>query len=399
MPVNHQPRLAILLIFCCTVPAWAQDRDTLQFNAGYELQTDTNVFRLPASKLASGGTPSETEHIRRSSLGLSVDKPYSLQRFQLDLGLIDSRYQNSSYLSFIARNASAAWLWSVTPKLHGNISGSRTETLSSFADNQTVNVRNLQRNTSTRIDATYELTGPWSVVGGVTSKVQSYVQPLAAEGATSSIAGDAGFSYSWPSGTQLSYAFKDTKGSYTNRVIQPTLLYDDGFNQRDNELKLHWIVSDKSTIDMSSAYISRTHPHFAERNYSGFNSGLGLNWAITGRTAVTTAWIRELSSYQDTVTNYTRTDRLSLSPSWQISAKTTVKASYSIAVRDYMGSPSGLTASPRRDTTRETSLSLEWLPSQNLTLSTSLQNAKRSSNQSAFDYKSNMAMFKAQYSY
>lgn len=388
-----------MLIFVCSVSALAQSKDAVKLSAGYGLQTDSNLFRLPASRLALGGISRETEHIHQASLGLSVNEFYSLQRFALDVNLIDFKYKNSSYLNYVARNASTGWLWSITPHLHGNLTTSQIETLTSFADNQAINVRNIQKITNTRFDATYDLTGAWSVLGGVTSKVQSSVQPLAAEGETSTIQSDVGLNYAWASGSKLSYAFKNSQGKYTNRVLDSQLLFDDRYNQKDNELKLQWIFSGKSTFEIKSSYISRTHPHFSERNYSGFNTAGAFNWDISGKSALALTWARELSSYQDSTTNFTRTNSLSLSPTWQISAKTAIKAAHTVAIRNFLDSPSRLNSNTRSDITRDTHISLVWLPYQNITLSTSLQNIKRQSNQAGLDYKSNIATLKLQYKY
>ena len=391
--------LSALMLSTSMSSAWAQAEDTFKLNAGYALQTDNNLFRSPASTLAAEDRDSRTEHISQSSLGLSFNKPYSLQRLEVDLGLVDSRYQRNSYLSFIAHNASAAWRWSLTPKLHGNLTSSRRESLNSFADNQVQNVRNLRTDTTTRFDTIYELGAAWRVVGGISTATQNNVLPLAAEGSTSSTSGDVGLRYVWPSGTMLSYAFKKINGKYTNRTLQPSTLLDNRFNQQSNELRLHWPLSGHTVVDLNAAYISQNHPNFKQRDYSGFNTGASLKWDISGKSALTASWTRELASYQTNDTNFTRTDRLSVSPVWQISPKTTVRLRYAIAFRDYLDSPTSNPASQRSDTTQDASLSLEWQPYYNLGLTTSLQKTRRTSNQSGFDYDSNMASFTAKYSF
>nr|WP_315427303.1 XrtB/PEP-CTERM-associated polysaccharide biosynthesis outer membrane protein EpsL [uncultured Albidiferax sp.] len=391
--------LPALLLLACMPLAWAQAEDTFQLGAGYSIQTDSNIYRLSNSAIAQGGRASAAERISRSSLGLNVNKPYSLQRFKLDVNLVDSRYENARYLSFVARNASAAWLWSYTPKLHGSLSSSRKESLNNFADNPTFNVRNERTEIIRKFDAIYELGAAWHVLSGLSSVAQTSVLPLAAEGDTSTNVGDLGLRYVWASGSTLTYTYKNTKGTYTNRTVQPLTLLDDGFRQQDNGLALHWLVSGKSTIDLSAAYISRTHPHFTQRDYSGFTSSASLNWDISGKSSLTASLTSDLASYQDTTTNFTRTNRLSLGPTWQISSKTAVSLRYDVALRDYLDAPGGLPGNQRSDVIRDASLVLDWQPYRNLSLRTSVQNAKRTSNQIGLDYNSNMASFAAKYSY
>ncbi|MDO9165411.1 MAG: putative exosortase B-associated extracellular polysaccharide biosynthesis transporter EpsL, partial [Rhodoferax sp.] len=127
-----------LLIVFSAAPALAQVEDTFKLSAAYSQQTDSNLFRLPADANVTAliGKSSAAEQISITSLGLNVNKAYSLQRFELNLNLIDYQYQNFSYLSFAAHNYSAAWRWALTPRLHGNFTSERKETLNSFSDYQ-----------------------------------------------------------------------------------------------------------------------------------------------------------------------------------------------------------------------------------------------------------------------
>lgn len=391
---------ALLAVFG-TAPAWAQAQDTFKVNAAYSLQSDSNLFRLPASAnvIAAIGKSSPAEQISVTSLGFSVNKAYSLQRVELAVNLIDYQYQNFNYLSFAAHNFDAAWRWSLTPRLHGSLTANRVETLNSFADYQGFTLRNQRTESNTRLDAEYEINGPWRVGGGVAQSTQTNEQILLAEGEYRASAADLGLRYVLASGSSFGYALKTASGTYLNRQLSPTGLYDDGFKQIDHDLRLHWIISGNSTADLSATYVSRTHPHFAQRDYGGLNTGVNLNWNITGKSAVALGWARELSSYQTASANYSQTDRVSIGPVWQLSPKAVVRLRYQVAQRDFLGSPTGLSTAQHSETTRDGSLSFDWQPYQYLTLSASLQNAKRSSTLPGLDYDSNTATFSAQFTY
>lgn len=390
-----------LLLVHGAAPARAQGEDTLKFNAGHTQLSDSNLFRLPASANVSAliGKPSAAEQIGITSLGLRLNKAYSLQRFELDLNLIDYSYQNFSYLSFTARNHDAAWRWRLTPRLHGNLTTDRKETLNSFADYQGYNQRNQRTNTNTRFDAEYELGGAWRVIGGVSQSAQTNLAPLVAVSDYSATSADMGLRYASVSGNSLTYSVKNANGQYLNRVLSSAGLLDDSYHQTDRELKLHWLISGKSTADVSAAYISRTHPHFGQRDYSGVNTGVHLNWNLTAKSALVASWVRELSNGQTSSSNYIQTDRFSLGPIWQVSPKAVLRLRYEVARRDYLGSPAGLVVNPRSDTTHDATLSFDWQPYQHLIFSISLQNARRSSNLAGFDYASNIATLSAQFSY
>ena len=393
----------LLLLIGCTAPALAQEAPTVTLTAAYMRQTDSNLFRLSDANLANAqtliGRPDASEQIGVTTLGLNLNKAYSLQRFELDLNLVDYNYQNFNYLSFTAKNVNAAWRWALTPRLTGNLTTERKETLNSFADYQGYNTRNVHTASNTGFDAVYEIVGPWRMLAGVSQASQNDQQVILAEGDTTSNSANLGARYVFASGSSFSYTARKTKGSYTNRVLSPTGLYDDGFSETDNEVKLSWQLSGKSSAAVLATQINRSHPNYAQRDYSGVNVGVNANWGITAKTALTAYWTRELASYQTSNTNFSQTDRLTLGPAWQITPKTVLRLRYSAAKLDYLGSPKGLAASPRTDTTTDTALSLDWQPNQRLTFSTSLLNAKRASNQVGFDYDSNMATLSAQYSY
>ncbi|MDP2021114.1 MAG: outer membrane beta-barrel protein, partial [Hydrogenophaga sp.] len=169
--------------------------------------------------------------------------------------------------------------------------------------------------------------------------------------------------------------------------------------QTDNALRLHWVISGNTTADISAAHIQRTHPHYAQRDYSGNNAAASLKWNITGKSTLTAGWVREISSYQTASSNYSQTDRFSLGPIWQVSPKAVVRLRHEVAQRDYLAPPTGQAATRRSDTTRDTSLSFDWQPYQSLILSASLQNASRVSNLAGLDYDSNMATLSAQFTF
>lgn len=402
MVYPHPSLIAALLALYGSAPAWAQAEDTFRFSAAYSQQTDSNFFRLPAGLDSNAliGKPSAQEQIGITSLGFHVNKPYSLQRFELNLGLVDYRYRNFSHLSFSAHNYDAAWRWSLTPRLRGNLTSTRTETLSNFADYKGFNMRNQRTATHTRLDGEFDMGGPWRLLGGVSRSAQSNLQPVVAESDSRATSADLGVRYVLGSGSWLGYTAKTATGDYLNRALSPAGRIDDGFKQVDNELRLHWKVSAKTTADLRAAHIERTHPHYGERDYSGVTATSSLTWNITAKTALSTGWVREISSYQTASTNYTRTDRFTLGPVWQVSPKALVRLQHALARRDYLDPPAGAVVDPqRRDTMRDTTLSLDWMPHRNVVLGASMQKAKRTSNLGGLDYASNITTLTARFTY
>ncbi len=382
-------------------PAMAMAQDTLMLSAAVSRQTDSNLFRLPASANVNAliGRPDASENISTTSLGLNINKAYSLQRFELGFNLVNTQYQNFSYLDYVARNYNAAWRWSITPRLHGNLTTGRNETLNSFADYTNFNQRNERTNTQTRFDAAYDVNGAWQLLAGVARSRQTNQQEVLAESDSSTNSADIGLRFAYASGSALSYSLKKTDGAYLNRVAPISGPSDDSFNQTDQTIRLTWVISGKSLADLSFAHINRKHPQFAQRDYSGLTTAVNFNWSMTGKTALNAGWTRELTSYQTVSSSYASKDRISIGPTWQVSPKVAVRLRHTQTQINYLGAPTSATTPAREDTTRDSSLSVDWQPYQRLNLSASLQKASRASNFSGLDFDSNIANFSAQYSF
>lgn len=391
-----------LLVLFGTLPTWAQEQDTLKFHADYTLKTDSNLYRLSSSanSLAVTGRDSAAERIDITTVGMSFNKAYSLQRLELDLSLVDYHYQNFSQFSYTATNYAAAWRWSLTPRFHGSLSTNRQETLNSFSDYQgltPITQRNLRTTTLSAFDASYDVDGTWSLLTGVSHTNQTNQLTLGTGDDYSANSAGVGVRRTSGSNSTISYNIKTSSGKYlTARTI------NNEFNQLDNELRLNWVLSSQTTASLVATHINRSHPSLPQRDYSGFNTGVNLNWNITGKTALAASWVRQLGSYQTSYANYTQTDRLSLGPTWQVGSKTTLGLRYDLTRIDYLGSPPAVPTAQRQDTLRDTSLTLKWQPYPLVALSASLTKSTRDAtvtNLPALDYNSNTGSLSAQLSF
>jgi hypothetical protein len=201
------------------------------------------------------------------------------------------------------------------------------------------------------------------------------------------------------SGSSITYSERAYNGSYLNRVLSSVGLYDDSFHQTDHDLRLRWLITGKSSANFNLTRISRSHPNFAQRDYSGFNAGAGFNWTISGKLALTADYAHVLSSYETSYASYAQADRITLSPVWQISPRTLLSLRQVWSQIDYLGAPSGVASAIRRDTNRDTTLSFNWQPYQHLTLGLALQSASRGSTLTGLNYDVTVANLSAQYNY
>ncbi len=382
-------------------PHLQAQQDPLTLSAGYTMQSDSNLFRLPsnANVQALTGQGSAAETIGVTTVGIGFNTRQSLQTLSVNVNLIDYQYQKFNYLSFTANNYNANWQWAITPTVTGTLSTDRKETLNSFADFTGYRQRNQRLDTTTRFDATYQLDGPWRLIAGAsTTRQENQLAQVTGSDFTSN-AVDAGVRHVFGSGSSISYQMRIGKGTYLNRVVPNANAQDDQYTQVDNDLRLRWDLGGGTAANANLTHVNRTHPRYGQRDYSGFNSGAGLDWSLSGKTSISLAYIHLLEAYAATNSNYSSTDRISVGPVWQLSPKVGVRLKHEWAQRSYLGSPTAGLSSNRQDITRDTTLSVNWQPQDKLALSASLQTASRGVNQAGLDYDSTMLFITAQLTY
>lgn len=377
----------------------ADELDTLQFRAGERLQYESNVFRLSESANAQAliGEPTRSDTAAITTVGVLLNKPYSLQRFELDVHADNYRYRRFSSLDFTALNYAAAWRWSLTPALHGNLTAERREFIDTSADVQSLGQVNRRTESAKLFDAEYELGSAVRLVGGFFDRRLTNSSPFTLEGDSSVQGAEAGLRYVFPSGSSLAYRFKRGSGDYPGRV--PSAFSAASFKEREHELRLDWPITGKTALQARLSHVDRAHDDLAALDFSGVTAQVQATWAATGKTQVAVGLDRELGSYQTSTASYYTGYRLFVAPSWKPTEKTAVGLRYEHGVRDYKGALPGFAATGRRDTTRQGSVALEWQALRAVRLTLALQSEKRTSNEAGADYKNHGASVAVQVSF
>lgn len=379
--------LALLGFIALTVQA--DELDTLQFRAGVSAQHDSNVFLLSdtANAQAVIGTPSRSDTAVITTVGVLLNKPYSLQRFELDIHADHHRYKQFSSLDFTALNYAAAWRWSLTPALHGNLTTNQREFVDTSADVQNLGQVNRRTERASLFDAEYEIDGAFRVLGGFFQRTLRNSQPLTFEGDSSVKGAEAGVRYVFPSSTSLAYRFKKGSGDYPDRVASS--FFASSFKDTEHEVRLDWPLTGKTAIQARLSHVDRAHQDLAARDFSGMTGELNAIWEATGKTRVTLGLSRELGSYQTGNASYYQGYRFFIAPTWKPTEKTAVRLRYDHGVRDYKGALPGFAATNRQDTLDQASLAFEWQVIRAVKVSVSVQQDRRKSTETGLDYKNN----------
>jgi exopolysaccharide biosynthesis operon protein EpsL len=372
---SHSIVIQALVTVSLSAPAWADEQDALNFSAGAAVMFDDNLFRLPDSE--------KSDRILTTNAGIKIDKPYALQRFQVDANVVDNRYDSYSYLDYTAFNYRAAWLWQLTPNIKGTISADQKQVLNSFADflgfnNQLTRTRNIQTNENRIFDVDALIGGGWHLLGGVSELRSRNSVTFDAVGDFIQAGANIGIKYVAPSENSIALVQRAYNGDYQGRVLDVANQFDTGFRQRETEAQLQWRLTGKSLIDARLGYVDREHDNFSSRDYDGATGRLAYNWQPTGKLAITTSLARNIYSFQQAFNSYYVADTFAISPTWHVTAKTSLNLRYDFSHRDYRGAIDPL-AEHRKDNVQSLMLSADWKPLRTVTVTGALRHEMRSS--------------------
>jgi hypothetical protein len=131
--------------------------------------------------------------------------------------------------------------------------------------------------------------------------------------------------------------------------------------------------------------IDHRYPTFYQRDYKGTQGGLNYFWSISDKTWINFSINRTNNSWYDFASSYYVMDTASVSPTWQISARTKMHILMTRSKADFRG-PILPNRVARHDNNQTEELGLDWSPQRSVVLSTSMQSARRSTNNAAYEY-------------
>jgi exopolysaccharide biosynthesis operon protein EpsL len=391
------PALAGLVLPSIAPVARADEQDTLNIQWVESFAHDNNLFRLPSGvDPASVGLDKSkrSDNIRTDSLGLTADKQYSLQRFHLGARFDNYSFSNYDFLDYNTKNIDGRWDWALTPHITGQLGADRVQSFNNFADYQTY-IRSVRTTDSIRGNAEFGTGGALRFVIGANQSKTTNSKAIQEDNDTRSRSANGGLRYVTTAGNSVGYLYRRYSIEWINRDLNPVLLYDTQASQADHELNLHWNLAGQAALDGAIARIKRSHDHFEERDFSGTNARLSLNWLPDAQWRLGAYARREYSTWWSTTASYVITDTYGVTPSWQITDKITFfgKAEYS---QRKFPAPIIPTAESRRDKTSLYQLGLDWQVIRNLTVGGSVENSRRSSNASGLDFTDTTASIHAQ---
>jgi len=226
----------------------AEERDVFNVVAGLSWERESNIFRVPSNfDLSTIVNRTERwDELTTGYAGISIDKPYAMQRFKFDYTHTAYRHKNYDFLDFNANEYEAAWLWALSPSLTGNLSANRKQKLSDYSDLDGRADLNIRTSQMRRFDADWSPHGVWHLLAGVSRYQETNSQTFIfrQEPDFTQVTIEGGAKYVFPSGSYISLIGREGDGTYDKRELILANFTDTGYEQHEVEAQLDWRLSE-----------------------------------------------------------------------------------------------------------------------------------------------------------
>lgn len=383
---------------------------TVSLIASTSITQDNNLFRLAGTASPVNGSTTKSDTITSAMVGFKLDKDYSLQHVKLEVDITKKNYSNFSYLNYDDTYFNGVWSWAVTPKITGALGASRRQTLNSFADTPQSYAKNLNTADSVYFNADWWFAARWHGLFNIseTTSNNSVQSTLNISSRTTAV--ELGLRYESSPGNSVTAKVSDQHGVYLGQALDYVNLIDNGFHQRQTELDFTWLPTGRSSFSGNLVYMQRLNDHFSQRDISGISGSLGYNYRLGGKSSISIKGSRVFSPYFAAntpyflgnklvfVTNssYTTQNDISIQPIWEITPRISANMMFDYGTKDYQAPISATVWPQQHDTNQSLSFGLNWMPTRYLSVSSSLQQSRRRSNNPGFEYDDIMASISAQ---
>jgi hypothetical protein len=178
--------------------------------------------------------------------------------------------------------------------------------------------------------------------------------------------------------------------------LVPTEVADNSYKQTEYNLLGDWRVSGKLTLRGQAGWVDRNYenvlrgnlagpPQLKERpDFSGFAGKVSGDWYATGKTLLSVSMYQELGGAGDINAISVLKNGASADGVWLVREKWRLNAGATFENRDFKGDPGTL---QRNDDTLGASLSLNYAPTQAVSLDVGMRVGRRDSNISVENYE------------
>ncbi len=332
----------ILSVLCAApLPAAALLQDRVEVFAAENVTYDDNLFRLSkdVDPKAAIGSDKKSDTVSTTSVGVNLDLPYSLQRFQANLTWFANRYSRFDQLNFNGHAGRAAWLWSVTPELTGDLGYTDTETLSNFATKPgpTARVKDILRTKQGFADGVWFPVASWRLHAGAAAVEQRHSDPAEQFNDIDTATGVGGVSYVTAADDRLGLEARVERGRTPHEELRGTPL-DLAYHQDGVGIVGHWVATGNSTLDARVDWVRRDYDQRSSRAWSGPTFRVAHTWTPTGKLTVASSLYRDIGPVADVQSgSFVLVKGVAVKPSWAATDKITVAGDAEYNIWEYRG--------------------------------------------------------------
>ena len=380
-----------------------QRTDHLNLYVGNDFSYDDNLYRLPSSVTdlavlpGIGSNPTRSDYI--DSVTGGIDSEWLIgnrQSVDLDLRADDNRYFRNTNLDNISSNDHAAWNWGLGSALSGAVGADYSQLLGGFVDTG-VYAKDTVITSDYFSSLRYQVGPRWGLFGGIMYTNYKLTQAEETFNDSMSKAVDIGANYTTGATNRVGFDYRYTDDRAPNAALLNGVTFDPDFREDRARLSLHYVLSEKTSIDASGGYLRREYPSAAIGSFSGEIWQVAFQWQPTAKIQLVAGTWRQLTADLTAQTNYYVSRGETLAPVWTVSEKVAFNLSVTQEDQDYVGSnpvgvnpvgvnPAELQSVARRDVVTTETANMVYTFSRALSLSVTAGHEKRNSNVTEFGY-------------
>jgi exopolysaccharide biosynthesis operon protein EpsL len=375
---SHKPSAALgllplLLGALYAGGARADISDTIKPFVSVAYTYDDNLLRLPDEFPTVFGP--RGDRATQTQAGVLFDRPIGRQRLTGAAKVSRVSFDHYNSLDYNGKDFNADLAWQLGNHLEGNLGGSYSQTLTPFTDFHSDD-RNLRTQRREYVNGAWRFHPSWRVRGAFNRFDFSYELPAQRFNNRVEDTSEAGVDYLARSGSRVGLVVRKLKGRYDFPRRFGTLL-DEGYDQDELKANIYWTVSGVTTIQVLAGYAKRKHDVFKERDASGANGRITMDWKPSGKLRFKFDGWRDFAAVESSVVNNSLNKGASAAATWDISAKLQGTASVRRERRNFERVSGVSFAADPSDTTRGATLGLQYQPLRNVQLGVSAFSDRR----------------------
>lgn len=375
------------------VPNW-------RVEAGASVEHHSNINGLPdgADPQALYGKSKRSDSVLRGALSVNYDRQFSLQHLTAAVELTPAKYFTYSQFDYFGYGGRMNLDWAIGSNIYGTAGFRATQALTSVLSNQQIGSRNLERRNTLYGSAGYRITPAISAfVGADTTKLTNSTEYFS--GADYTVDGvEGGMRYAPGTGTELSLAYRHTRGDYPNNQQFDALgnvlanPVNNSYKQNEGLLRMAVQPSDQTRLSGQVGYARREYDTLAGRDYSGPTALLNLEWRPAGAFYMNVELARDISSVIYLSQSYVQVTELRFRPVYVLTGKISLNGRFVYSKQEYKGDAGfqESTGPVRSDNIYELGGQVRYEYSRALLFTADLRQLRRTSNYSGFAFRDNV---------